>query len=235
MSAPFPISPLINGSREQLEEKVWFLLADDAPEVSFQQYGQRKPTSGMVRRTRTAESTHTEIQLTSEGSSSIGGRVAVGATYTSESFDKLPAEFLSAVLGLLRSEHEAQQTDQVEAVAPVGTPVLDLLENSSERYFDVTATVGELGTEHQDRIVFWDGQGRPIGGLLSRVEGLGDEYLVVTDNRFPMLAAALEEEDLLEDADLGYNWRGKTIYRGVGKLLDLTGMGFEEGDESLVR
>lgn len=231
MNAPFPISPLISGSREQLEEKVWFILTDEVPDVSFQQYGDRKPTSGMVRRTRTAEATHTEIQLTSEGNSRIGGRVAVGTTYTSENFHRLPAEFLSAVLGLLRSEHEAQDAAEVEAVAPVGIPVLDSLENSSEHYSAVTATLGELGTEYQDRIVFWDGQGRIIGGLLSRVEGLGDEYLVVTDNRFPMLAAALEERGLLENADLGYKWRGKTIYESAGELLELTGVGFEPGED----
>jgi len=235
MSAPFPISPLISGSKEHLEEKVWFTLDAAAPEISFGSYGIRRPTSGSVQRTRTPDATHTSIQFTAEGPSSLGGRVAVGTSYGSESFDRLPAELLSAVLGLLRSEHEPQDDGEIETAAPAGVPVLDALENSSEHYSSVTATLGEPGSEDQDRIVFWDGQGRPIGGLLSRVEGLGDEYLVVTDNRFPMLAAALEEEDLLEDADLGYEWRGKTIYRGVGKLLDLTGTGFEDGEYSLLR
>jgi len=231
MTAPFPISPLISGSKEHLEEKVWFTLDAAAPEVSFGSYGVRKPTSGVVHRTRTPDVTHTSIQFTAEGPSGLGGRVAVGTSYASESFDRLPVELLEAVLGLLRSEREAQAVDQVEVVAPVGIPVLDSLKNISELYHRVSVTLGEPGTENQDRILFWDETGCLIGGLLSRVEGLGDEYLVVTDNRFPMLAAALEEEGLLEGADLGYNWKGKTIYRGAGKLLDLTGLGFEPGED----
>lgn len=232
MSAPFPVSPLISGSKEHLEEKVWFTLDAAAPEISFGSYGDRRPTSGVVHRTRTPETTHTSIQFTADGPSSLGGRVAVGTSYTDGFFDRLPAEFLRAILGLLRSEHEAQETAELKHGAPVGVPVLDSLRNISELYHGVSVTLGEPGSADQDRILFWDETDRFIGALLGRVEGLGDEYLVVLEEvRFPELVAELEEAGLLEDSGMGFKWRGKTVYRAKGKLLELTGLGFDEGED----
>lgn len=229
MQPSFPISPLISGSKEHLEEKIWFTLTADAPEISFGYYGSRQPTSGMVRRTRTPDTTHTDIQFTSEGSSRYGGRVAVAVGYTDHEFDRLPAEILDAVLGLLRSEHE-----ESAPISSVGVPMLRDFKNGRNGYGDLSATLGEPGTADQDRIVFWSGDGESMGALLGRVEGLGDEYLVVLDEvEFSDLAAELEEAGLLEDAGIGFKWRGKTVYRALGRLLELTGSGFDEGDEPL--
>lgn len=231
MQPNFPISPLISGSKEHLEEKVWFTLDKAAPEISFGSHGIRRPTSGVVQRIRTPETTHTSIQFTSESPSNLGGTVAVAMSYTDGFFHRLPTELLGAILGLLRSEHE-----KAELVLPVGTPLLEELENDRESYGDVSATKGEPGSADRDRILFWDGDGRAIGSLLGWVEGLGDEYLVVLEEvRFPQLASDLVKAGLLEDAGIGFKWRGKVVYRALGRLLELTGSGFDEGDKPIER
>jgi len=226
MSAPFPISPLISGSREHIEEKTFFTLAADVPEITFGAW-KRRPTSGTVRRLQTPDLTYTSIQFTTEVPSKLGGSEALIMVYTDGDIDGLPAELRSAILGLLRSERE-----KPAPVASVGVPLLKAFKNGQDSYGDVSATLGKPGTADQDRIIFWSGDGESMGALLSWVEGLGDEYLVVIDEaKFPDLAADLEAAALLEDAEIGFKWRGKTVYRALGQLLELTGSGFEESDE----